>query len=264
MVIELAGIPGSGKSTCEALLRAALEERGVPVLGEQELRRRYQRDRIYQPWRVADSLRTKFVVRALAYLAYRRQVLAVDLRNRLAGGCLFGAVAREQRLACQWLAEDMLLTDYYRRTAVPPLSPEVYLMPEGLVQHTAGVPVWATERYRDISRRWLAGQDLRDLTCLYVQTPLDVAADRLWQRGAPRSWPRRATQSQTAVRNILERFQASLEHSLQQFQAAGARVVAVDNSHTTNRPARAIAELVDSLDPSGNAVTPETSGLRSS
>ena len=231
MIVELTGLPGSGKTTCESLLAPAFAESGFRVVMEPELIRHYVQHRIYSRCRLDYGLRRFLSIRAIVHLIYRQHLNLRDLQNRLSCGRVFGAMTKAERLPCQWLAQDMLLGSYFRETfSAHPGERTVYFAPEGLLQHTAAVRVWAGERFRGISDSWRARESCNDIVVVRIGASIDSALERLWKRGAPRSWPRHAKTTPQAARNVLERFSEAIEESVSQFQSAGSPVVTLDNN----------------------------------
>ena len=146
----------------------------------------------------------------------------------------------------QWLAEDMLLVNQFRqsRASVPTSA---YLTSEGLAHHAAAVRVWLGSRYEEICRRFLQSRVCDDMHLIHVEAPIELALDRVCQRGTPRSWPQHAGASRAAIGRVLAEFADAIDHSISQFTAAGASLARLDNSQGTSDLASQVDELADAL-----------------
>lgn len=248
MILEITGLPGAGKSACESLLCDRLRERGFQVMLHDDLIRSYVRDRIYPRLGLSYRLRRRRWVRAVVSLLYRGAVVRCELAHRLAIGGLAGAVAKAQRRACRRLSQDVLLFRYFLEECSSPDEAErVHVASEGLVHHTAALRVWAGPRYSAMADRWIGRQGCDDIAVVHVQTPPDAALQRLWQRGLPRSWPGRTRSHKAAAGQTLADFAEAIQQSIEQYQAAGARVFTLDNSGDLEALAAGAAALVESL-----------------
>ena len=211
----------------EAFLRGALRAHGHEVVDQEEVIRRHKRDYFYNAYHLHESLSRWRVVRGVAYGLYRRRVLDRERRNRRAAH-----VPRPSemaaRLPCIWLAEDMLLCRHFQHCA----TDEVFMMSEGLAHHLAAVRVWTDSRYHSIHRRWLDDSQLDDLQIVHIDVPWKVAFERLWERGIPRSWPQN-THDRVSAQRVVKRFCENIPRSIEEFKAAGAHVVSLDNNDTT-------------------------------
>jgi len=231
MIVELVGLPGSGKSYCVSFLQPKLVELGIQVVDQTELTHSYTQNRIYGKFNVNYELRHVRLVRAITGIAYARRVHCYDFRNRMMSGVLLGALRKWKRKPCHWLAENMLLADYYRQSfEVSAGRTNIYLESEGLVHLGAAVRVWAGQRYGALSKPWLSKQSCQDMFVIHILTSVDTALERLWQRGAPRSWPACAKSTKSSTRSVVARFAEAIEQSIEQYKSAGARVITLDNS----------------------------------
>lgn len=248
MILELTGLPGAGKTTCEQYISAELNKRGYQVLGPGDVLRCYVRDRIYANLGLSYSLRRHLLIRAMVSVVFHTRVVCADLRNRFSIGQFLGAFAKNQRLSCRRLSHDILISRYFLEELLPSYEERhVYVASEGLTHHSAAVKVWAGERYFAMSDRWLAHHSCDEMVIVRLQVPLDTALDRLWQRGLPTSWPRKSKTDRRFTKSILSRFAEAIEESVQRYQAAGARVFTLDCSCDIATLASNTAGLVESL-----------------
>ena len=188
------------------------------------------------------------LIRALGAFLYHLHVNSYDLYSRIEVGGLLGALKRAERLPCHWLAENILLANYYRDSIDSSSSGQsIFLESEGLAHLSAAVRVWSGSRYGSIGKRWLARKSCEDLVVLHVRTSIDTALERLWQRGAPRSWPARAKSTRSSARSVIARFAEAIEQSIEEYKSAGARVVTVDNSGGMGSLESKLSEFADSL-----------------
>ena len=226
MIIELIGLPGAGKSCCEAFLCGALRAQGKSVVDQEEAIRRYKRDYFYNAYGIHESLSKWRVVRGIAYGHYRRRVLQSERRNRRVG-----RIPRPSdpsaRLPCIWLAEDMLLCGHFQDC----ITDDIFVMSEGLAHHLAAVRVWNDSPYHNLHRRWLDDSRLDDLKIVHIDVPWTVAFERLWERGIPRSWPK-DTHNRVSAQRVVKRFYENIPRSIEEFRAAGAHVVSLKNNDT--------------------------------
>ncbi len=209
---------------------------------------RYVHDHIYAKCGLSYRLRRMKAVRAFVSLAYRTRVACSHLRNRFATGELLGAWTGVKRLACRWLSEDMLLFRYYLEELRPSLGEKsVCLASEGVVHHSATVSVFAGRRCSSMSDRWLANHSSGDMVVIHLRVPPATAFKRLWQRGVPRSWPRKTRLNESMARETLFRFAEAIEESVTRFEQAGVRVLVLENSSDTAALAANVNHLVKSL-----------------
>ncbi len=246
MILELVGLPGSGKSECEEMLSASLRDSGFQVTDQECLLRSYQVDKAYHKLGLNRRWEKFLIVRAIAHWVFRLRIHLRDCCNRLSIGRPLATFSEAKRLPFKWLAVDMLLTEYFHREFATDPG-RIYLSSEGLVHHTAAVRVWSGAGYRDISQAWLGSRPRLDLCVVHVTVPLEVAFERLWRRGVPRSWPRRVKSSESAARRVLERFDAAIEDSLAQFRSAGACVVTLSNDADKQKLRREVGRVAKSV-----------------
>lgn len=253
MIVETIGLPGAGKTTCERSLYTKLKERGCHILlPEQDVQNRYVRDHVYTRHALNYRYHHLKVVRAIASLKYRAHVGRSHLCDRCMTGTLLGAWTRTARRACWWLSEDMLLFSYYLNEILPSSGEgTVYLASEGLAHHSATVKVFAGDPFAALSDRWLHRHACTCMVIVHVQVPPSTAAQRIWERGLPRSWPRRIRRSRLHVQQVLSRFADAVEESIQRFQQAGARIVNVDNSSNMATLDVRVADVAASLSDAG-------------
>jgi len=131
----------------------------------------------------------------------------------------------------QWLAEDMILADYFRESnKTRAVNEGVYVAAEGLAHHSAAIQVWSGQEAVSMLRLWLPKYSTEDLVLVHTTTPVDQAMDRMWSRGVPRSWPRMARSDPAIARNVLVQFASAIDATVKAIKSAGARVITLDNT----------------------------------
>jgi len=243
VIVDLTGLPGAGKTTLEKCLISELAGRGQKVLTRADVKTSYIRKNFFRGYRRESGLHIPF--RILLYL----RLAAGFLRACRARGLKFGPIFRPGRFSpCLWLYEDTVLSGHFLAEREGAESGEVLFFPrEGIVHHSACVRVWAGELYAALNERWLSEFSAGGVLILHVQVPEEEALRRLQVRGLPETWPGPAQRTASGIMPVLASFNEAIRESLAEFEAAGARVLAVDGTADPSAQARKIISAIETM-----------------
>ena len=187
MIIEFAGLPGSGKSTVERLLTAALKEKGHLVHNRHEFRRgqTISHSVTGSPSnRLIRKSRTMFYwISLIAKTLYTHPEYVVGLmENRLH---TIRATAR--------VYDDH---DIIQRYISPGNASDTLNISEGLYHHLVAMNVWRSFYRQSVSvhipRSILTFlTSVQGLVLIKTQMNVEAAKQRLTSRGIPSAWPTR-------------------------------------------------------------------------
>lgn len=231
-LIELIGVPGSGKTTvcnliCEELERSNLVPLTLPASGREVARRSWPGSLLPgSPSTWGDRLAWKIfeierLVRGAWFLLTRPGFAA-----RLASSQWRrpkSARVRERRVMHWWIrtvgARSLLLA--HRR------DNEVIVLDEGMCHRVVQLFSSADEvADPEVVARYARGIPLPDVL-VHVVAPVDVAYDRVVGRGI---WERLADEDPGRVRSFLESSSVAISHLLETAEARNSRVIEIDNS----------------------------------
>ncbi len=231
-VVELIGVPGSGKTTVARLLGGELEEGGLvpltlPDAGRTLARRSLAGALIPDPpslwgdrlaWKLFEVER---LVRGIWFLLARprfaTQLLVQQLRRPS------GARARRRRVVHWWIrtagARSLMLSRQ--------LDNEVVLLDEGLCHRVVQLFSSADEvpDERMVSE-YVSSVPLPDVL-VHVVAPVDVAFERVLERGV---WERLADEEPSRLRGFLSSSAAAITQLLDAVDGLEVQVIEVDNS----------------------------------
>ncbi len=199
MIIELLGVPASGKSTTEERIRDSLQRFGVRIFDQSEVERIYIA--FYGPFRVLGSGLSEFFGRLWFYLR-----LCTETLIRLGFKLSFYAILDPVKFKTSyWLVKDRVLHRYF--LSLPNLqikSGAVYLTSEGIAQHAAGVMVWCGESFYKFASLLLRETTTSKLVVVSLTLPLEEAIKRGENRSLPESWPKRQTNLESLYRKYFK------------------------------------------------------------
>lgn len=233
LLVEMAGAPGSGKSTVRESLSRSLAARGVPSSTLEDAVRPAMRARglgrllvrLLPEGVVLDAaLWRLYLARrlgtGLALMASRPEMVRLLVSTQRNRPPL--ARSRDRRVIF-WLIRTMGAHHILRRRAVPG---SVLLADEGLVHRTVQLFTSPVER-ADAERvgAYVASIEPPDLV-VWVDTPPDVCARRAESRGARAHW----TWSPAEIRAYIDNAHGAVALTCQELAGRGIRVLTVDGA----------------------------------
>ena len=210
MIIEFIGLPGSGKSLCDHLLTKELDARKVATVADANVTNEFIGQKICRRLGMSIGTRRHLFPRAVTSSLYQARVFSIALKNRATTGSLFAGYRRFQRLPHSWLAESMLLSDFFASGCFSEPNQCVYLTSEGVFHLLAAIMVWNKKSNSTLLDKWISRHAHSRIKTIRVSVPVEEAIERVWQRGIPRSWPVKQ-QSKSCVKTIIEDFHAAIE-----------------------------------------------------
>lgn len=238
MIIELCGLPGSGKSTLEERLRQSLINQGFRIFSTSEIERTIIT--FFGPFRIVGT-GLKFKIGKL--WLYSKIILktfrALSLFNSTA--ILLSPVKFK---TCYWLIKDREL---YRFILTLPTQLTggnwCYLTSEGMVQHALGVIVWGGESLKIFATNTLHDFTSDKINVYYLRLSVEQALQRTASREIPKSWPN-SSRTQEAFERVITKYDQELRNFLPVLQSYSFSLRELNASES---PDTILAALSDSL-----------------
>ncbi|MDC0357745.1 ATP-binding protein [Oligoflexia bacterium] len=232
MIIELVGLPGSGKTTLERRLRKELKERGYQILDQTTWEEQFVKEKFASP-----AFKILFYI--TLWLKFITQLFAA--REGLA------ALAHGRRVTKYWALKDLALSTYFldHLKAKNDKQKLIYFPEEGLVQHLASLQAWGgttTQLLKETTDLNL----FKQLTLLHIQIPPAEGFKRLWSRGVPTSWPKTCTSKEQA-HAVYANFDQALNQTLKAFKQANTHIIDFDNQGRQTEIDQGIPQLIEEL-----------------
>lgn len=241
MILELTGLSGAGKTTCESYLISGLKQRGFRVVLRPELLKSYIEKN------VCSSYEDHRMFRILSHRWVRFASLRTLIGTGLPWRIFLEGLAKGHLKSFLWLGEDILLSTYFLQEFQPSTEEAVVYIPqEGFVHHDAYSRLWAGSDFHGLSQKLAQKFPADQIIIIYLKISADEAADRLQKRGLPTSWPK-SIDSESRIKEFLLRFNETIEDGVAKFQAGGVKVLLVDSSLDLKRVESRIGVLLDSF-----------------
>ena len=213
MLVEFAGMPGSGKSTLYNSL--------IEGYTSQELSNFEKLEEAYLEHCVPAFLFPTSGLYPKKTLFYWRFLKYCINQNYLSD-----FFDNFKRSICYWYLKDISLTSF----AVGELSKEAYVLDEGIVQHATGLLAWEKERYRSIL-------DLSSKICVtkpwlvfYINISVEEALGRVEERGYPNTW-RKEDRSREKLHEVLGNYSKYFPEIIGFYKDLGAEIIELSSEH---------------------------------
>jgi thymidylate kinase len=242
MIINVTGLPGAGKSTCESYLISGLENRGLDVIQTFALKNKYIKDKIYSQFdrESVSGILPRLIFQAKVFQFY----FEVCINNKRSLEFLI----KKKRAKGVWLSQDIILSRYFIEDFQASNPKDlIYFCTEGLVHHWACMKVWSGRHSIVFNENWLNRYPSEEILIIYLKLPLSMALDRLVSRGVPSIWPKSDKDFLTHTRKILERYDIAISETINEFSSKGARVHTVDVSCGKDQIESEIIDCLDSI-----------------
>lgn len=241
MIVNLTGLPGSGKTTLETYFKSGLRSRGFHVISAGELKQIFIRDTICSQFNRESWMgvfpRLIFLTQPRWY--FFRKCLFQDI-NRL--------LTEKSRVRGFRLSEDIILSNYfikeYDRINAGKL---ISFWTEGLVHHLASMKAWSEDESDLFSLFLGKGEICKKFQIFYLRVPLEEVFTRLNGRGIPSFWRKSTNGMDLDIMEILHKYECAIESTIEEFRDRGANVVTVQNSGDKSKIRDRVEECLNSF-----------------
>ncbi len=237
MLIEFTGLPGSGKTTLEKALLTRLQVLNIEMGDRKMLRHQYIKTHLFRLFSTRLSDYSQFY-RKLFSPFYTSKLLpyAARLNYDISEPKIFYS-ANKQR--AQKVAETLLLNDFYLRHYDPKAS--LITLSEGFFHTHSAILAFSKQ---NINKN-ICTPPNNLTTIIHVDTPIDIAAERLSKRHIPQFWE--INNKLSEIIPILERYQQATALCLDLAAQRGFTILKFDMAQDISQSEKALRTLVTDL-----------------
>lgn len=237
MILEFAGLPGSGKSTLNGLLIAEIGRQGLRVYGRKDLERAL----------ITNKFR-HFRARPAGLFLFSINLWWQYLAFSITEGTVLNAIRPYKCSPGYWLLKDLAICSFLRterHNSYLTRDKCLYCPDEGIVQHTTTMKIWEKHGNR-LAGRWRECCDAKQMIIVCPRVPVQTAFQRLWRRGIPKSWPSNCRRQNEVMEFLLD-YEKALDDTIEEFKISGARAIDIDVTCDSQELEKLIPPLFDEV-----------------